>query len=498
MTILSGTAHLVRFLTRLLVRIVVILAVVAATIVLVRAFDSRRKPDLKPWHNVPLESEFRAETFEGTTFDDYLAVEEGTFRELDEKVYAAGGPDGRRTLNRFHRGSPAHPENLGTNWNRTFEMTPDGPPVGGILLVHGLTDSPYSVRRIAEIFRDRGFYVLAPRMPGHGTAPSGLLTATWRDWMAVMRLAVVRVRDVVGDGVPLYAGGYSNGGALAVKYTLDSLEDEKLETPARVFLFSPAIGITKFAVFATWHKALSFLPWFEKFKWESIYLEYDPYKYNSFPKNAGHQSYALAEATWAQIQEMSGRRALGELPPAIAFQSVVDATIVTPSLVDRLFDSIETAGSELVLFDINRSSGLQPFLKHNADGFLAMLEKREDLPFSLTVITGEDEPAGRVVALRRGIGAPELGEREHLGFSWPEGVYSLSHVAIPFTPDDPVYGDSPGGESGGPTLGSLRPQGEKGVTTVPIGMLMRLRYNPFFPYMEERIIAFCPDCREVP
>lgn len=491
---------MIRVLTKLICRAAFLVVAVAATIVLVRAFDSRSKQDLKSWHEARLEREFTVESFRGKTFDDYLAVEKQVFEELDEKVYAAILPEDRTVLNRFHSGSAADPSGRPTNWNRSFEMFPEGPadltnPAGGILLLHGLTDSPYSMRAIAEIFHDRGFYVLAARMPGHGTAPSGLLHAEWQDWMAVVRLGVLKVREVVGEEAPLYLGGYSNGGALAIKYTLDSLEADDLETPKRVFLYSPAIGITKIAAFATWHKLLSFLPYFEKFKWESIFAEYDPYKYNSFPKNAGHQSYALAEAIEEQVRDLQDRKALGGLPPVIAFQSVVDSTIIASALVARLFDRFPNPGSELVIFDINRYDRLRALLKRGVDGALETLEKRENLPFGLTLVTNGDGQTGGLVAKHRAPERPGFDKGEALGLSWPTSVYSLSHVALSFPPDDPLYGVPADGERAGLRLGDLQPRGEKGVTTVPVGMLMRLRFNPFFDYLKDRTVDFCEACR---
>ncbi len=481
---------------RFLGRVALLLLAVAATIVLVRAFDSRRKPDLKPWHEVHLEREFTAEGFEGGTFADYLEIEERVFRELDAKVCSALSPEDETAFNRFYRGSEVHPDTRPTNWNRTFEMVPERPgdPAGGILLVHGLTDSPYSVRRIAEIFRDRGFYVLAARMPGHGTAPSGLKYAVWQDWLAVVRLGATHVREKIGADAPLYLGGYSNGGTLVVKYTLDSLEEESLETPERIFLFSPAIGVTSFAAFASWHKLLSFIPYFRKFRWESVHLEYDSFKYNSFPKNAGHQTHALTGAVWKQIQGLADRKMLERLPPMIAFQSLVDATVLTPSLVDRLFDNIRSEGSELVLFDINRRNDLRSFLKHNVDTLLISLETRDQLPFKLTVVTNSDEASGSLVAKHREPERAGFRKTDRLDLSWPLSVYSLSHVAIPFPPDDPLYGVLGEPDGAGLRLGTMQPRGEKRMLTVPVGMLMRLRYNPFFDYVEERIVQFCEAC----
>jgi len=41
-----------------------------------------------------------------------------------------------------------------------------------------------------------------------------------------------------------------------------------------------------------------------------------------------------------------------------------------------------------------------------------------------------------------------------------------------------------------PTLGSLQPRGERSLLQVPVSQLMRLRYNPFYPYLQQRVLAF--------
>ena len=75
-----------------------------------------------------------------------------------------------------------------------------------------------------------------------------------------------------------------------------------------------------------------------------------------------------------------------------------------------------------------------------------------------------------------------------LALAWPRFVFSLSHVAVPFPEDDPLYGLTPDpGEDYGVRLGQLEPRGERGVLLVSVDDLMRLKCNPFFPYLEERL-----------
>jgi alpha-beta hydrolase superfamily lysophospholipase len=466
---------------------IVSVAVIVLTIMLVRAFDARRLPDLETWHSADLKEEFRAgATPPPADFPAYLELERRLFEELERRVYLERANDGRIRLNRYLRGSDSFPERFSRDWNRSFELEVERPR-GGVLLLHGLTDSPYSVRAAADVFRRRGYYVLAPRLPGHGTTPSSLEETRWEDWLPVVHLAASHVRRVVGPDAEFLLGGYSNGGALAIHYTLDALDDGEADLPDRLYLFSPAIGITRVAAVASWHKLLAWIPYFEKFRWSSIRPEYDPFKYNSFPKAAGYQTHALTRAVQARLQEMSARGLLEEMPPILAFQSLVDSTVLTESIVSHLFDVLPANGSELVVFDYNRLRGLQGFLKVQHAAMLRRLTSGSPLDYTVTLITNRDDASREVVARTRRP-AEELGAGQPLGLSWPEGVYSLSHVAIPFPPQDSLYGDGSGPPPPGELqLGRLQPRGEKRLLTVPVDQFMRLRYNPFFPYVERRL-----------
>ena len=95
--------------------------------------------------------------------------------------------DGLPPLNRFASGSLSDPNVWQYNWNRTFILEPRGTPVGGVLLLHGLTDSPYSLRSVGLALVARGYRVVGLRLPGHGTAPSGLLTFEVEDLEAATR-----------------------------------------------------------------------------------------------------------------------------------------------------------------------------------------------------------------------------------------------------------------------------------------------------------------------
>ena len=78
--------------------------------------------------------------------------------------------------------------------------------------------------------------------------------------------------------------------------------------------------------------------------------------------------------------------------------------------------------------------------------------------------------------------------RAPLGLSYPPGVFSLSHVALPFPISDSLYGLQPDpAENFGVNLGAVAPRGERGTLVVSLDALLRMSSNPFFPYMIERI-----------
>src|SRR5207245_7789636 len=167
----------------------------ASTLVFTRAYDARCKPPLETWHGV-LVSEVRARDLgPGVGLSDYVRREDALFDAMQRRILVPGPVDARNRLNRYAAESVVNPLRFPKNWNRTYEMVPDGEIRGGVLLLHGLTDSPYSVRAEAELYAREGFYALALRVPGHGTIPGALTEARWEDWRAADRLGARAVRE---------------------------------------------------------------------------------------------------------------------------------------------------------------------------------------------------------------------------------------------------------------------------------------------------------------
>jgi alpha-beta hydrolase superfamily lysophospholipase len=472
---------------------VIVGAVIFLTVLAGRGVQSRSYPDLEIWHRIALREEVTAAELGATvTLDEYRRREQRLFEELHARVEQAVPPDRQTLANRYFTESRASPRRFAEDGNRTFELTP--PAVrGGVLLVHGLTDAPYSVRRIARTFEARGYYALGMRMPGHGTIPSGLVHAEWRDWAAAVRLGVRHVRSRIGPSQPLLLVGYSNGGALVVQYALDALEDRSLPQASGLLLLSPMIGVTPFARLSWMMSLLAPIPYFEKSAWLDVLPEYNPFKYNSFPVNAGKQTSELTAALAEQFARLGPTGGLAGLPDVLAFQSLVDATVSTPAVVDGLFAHLKRPTSELVLFDVNRVAGLTPFLRNSDATVVSSLFAGRERGYRVSLLTNEGPATLAVVEKSLAAGETTV-TTQAPGLAWPNDLFSLAHVAIPFPPDDPLYGPLDGPASGGDAphirIGRFSPRGERAVLLVPVDVLMRLSYNPFFSYMERRIEAW--------
>jgi alpha-beta hydrolase superfamily lysophospholipase len=154
-------------------------------------------------------------------------LEDRLFAEVQDKVYARVATADRLPFNRFSAGSRSDPGAWDTNWNRTYVLDPAGTPVGGVLLLHGLTDSPYSLRSIGHELAARGFKVVGLRLPGHGTIPSVCCSSVRRSAAATQLVATCVPSSVRTN---LFVG-LSNGAALAVNYCLDATEQPPSPCP---------------------------------------------------------------------------------------------------------------------------------------------------------------------------------------------------------------------------------------------------------------------------
>ncbi|MHB8378716.1 MAG: alpha/beta hydrolase [Acidimicrobiales bacterium] len=82
----------------------------------------------------------------------------------------------------------------------------------GLLVLHGFTGNPSSVRSIAERAARAGYSVELPRLPGHGTSVQDMISTTWADWSET---AVVTFDELAARCDRVALVGLSMGGGLA-------------------------------------------------------------------------------------------------------------------------------------------------------------------------------------------------------------------------------------------------------------------------------------------
>src|SRR5688572_23918241 len=88
---------------------------------------------------------------------------------------------------------------------------PGGPD--GILVIHGFTGNPQSLRPLAQRFAEVGYAVELPLLPGHGTAIEDMLDTTWSDWSSSAEAAY---DELAARCDKVLVAALSMGGVIAV------------------------------------------------------------------------------------------------------------------------------------------------------------------------------------------------------------------------------------------------------------------------------------------
>lgn len=198
----------------------------------------------------------------------------------------------------------------------------------GVLLTHGLSDSPYHMRHLADFFQRNGFRVMAVLLPGHGSRPGDLLDVRWQEWAKTVAYGADRL---AGEADEIYLAGFSAGGALSV---LQASRDDRVRG---LFLFSPALEITSHARWANLHQLYSWMT--PEAAWVSVMPDTDFYKYESFCKNAAAQMYALTQALPQREVDI----------PVFAVASADDATVHSSATL-RFMRHAKHSASRLVWY----------------------------------------------------------------------------------------------------------------------------------------------------
>ena len=86
----------------------------------------------------------------------------------------------------------------------------------GVLVIHGYTGSPQSMRYLAERLAQANYTVALPRLSGHGTTPAEMATTTASDWITDLHTALDWLKQQCDT---FFVTGLSMGGTLALYRT---------------------------------------------------------------------------------------------------------------------------------------------------------------------------------------------------------------------------------------------------------------------------------------
>lgn len=117
-------------------------------------------------------------------------------------------------------------------------------PRGGLLLCHGFTGTPQSLRDWGEDHAARGWEVSLPLLPGHGTSWRELARTPWRAWTEAVREAA---RELAARHGTIAVGGLSMGGALALAL---AEEGDTACTVGALVLVNPSLALPRTSAMA--------------------------------------------------------------------------------------------------------------------------------------------------------------------------------------------------------------------------------------------------------
>jgi len=319
-----------------------------------------------------------------------------------------------------------------------------------ILLIHGLTDSPFVFHDLAAYYHAKGLNVRTLLLPGHGTAPQALIDIEYENWQQATQFAISKTLE---DFEQVYLGGFSTGGALILDSLLSS--SQSLDKIKGVILWSPA---SKAKSSVAW--AAQVVDWIPFLDYAHKGADIDFAKYESFPLNAGAQVHALMNKL---TDKLNNATSIPDIP-LLTIATEEDSTIETKATI-TLLNKWHNA--------INRTTKQQDTIFYFGD------------PTSLTVLP---ETLTRIFPIC-----------DNKLFC--ENIINVAHTSVTNAPTNPHYGWQGSYRSCETAFGSEHYKACKTSNNAMLGEttsknleqhpnLQRLTFNPSFGQMTEAISIF--------
>jgi esterase/lipase len=238
-------------------------------------------------------------------------------------------------------------------------------PEKAIVLVHGLTDSPFYVAAIGKYFHHAlGYNVYMPLLQCHGLKhPDGMAGVSLARWKENVAFAV---RTAAEKGARVSIGGFSTGGALGFYFACT-----EAKITGELYLFSAALGLSggRFDIFGPFVEFLLRLPFVPLLDSKKPLVGRNPYRYDRVPLNSATElSRLIAEidglrrlpqktrfaqrifAAWSEADRVINLRKLNGLKKIVSDNQLASFVVPEAEGVDHtsvvLKDSVYAVGSQ--------------------------------------------------------------------------------------------------------------------------------------------------------
>lgn len=212
----------------------------------------------------------------------------------------------------------------------------------GVVLAHGYMAAPAEVRGLAEYLGKMGFWVYAPRLKGHGTAPEDLAACRFQDWVESMDAGYAVISNLCGR---VLAGGFSTGAGLALDLA------QRVPEVEGVFAVSAPLRLQDVAArfipaMTVWNR---FMEHFHLDEARKDFVDNHPenphINYSKNPISGVRELERLMSSLEPRLSDVN--------VPALVIQSREDP-VVNPKGAVRIFNLLGSTDKQMVLFNFNR------------------------------------------------------------------------------------------------------------------------------------------------
>ena len=215
----------------------------------------------------------------------------------------------------------------------------DAKPSRGALLIHGISDTTYSLKDIAEFLNSECVLIRAMLLPGHGTRPGDLLQIKKEEWIEAVDFGIRSLKSEVDH---VYVVGFSLGGLLATHAATNhtDLSGLVLLSPSLQVVYSPLVWQTRWLRYV--------------WDWMDVDPNASPVRYHSMPTNGLAELMELRSKTiW------SLRRKRGLKPPVFAMLAEHDVSVNSRKTLEILHAASSHEKSKFIYYGDHDKSSIE-------------------------------------------------------------------------------------------------------------------------------------------